>query len=445
VSSHDTTLPRRQQPVALPRELALALLFSPDERQAGRVRRLTPAGLELGRAAADDAGTWALADPRASRAHAAVRWDGERERFLLVDCNSRNGTRLNGRDIERELLAAGDLVRVGDTLLCATELEADLEPEWRAPPDSLLAGASPALQRLTREIARVAGAELAVLVEGETGSGKDVVAREIHRRSGRQGEYVAVNCAALVESLVESELFGHARGAFSGASEARQGLFARAHRGTLLLDEIGELSAAAQAKLLRVLEDGVVRPVGSSEDVTVKARVVCATNRDLAAEVAAGRFRADLYARIKQLYLRVPPLRDRPEDLLPILSQLLRDEARGHRLGADAFEALALHPWPYNVRELLAVVRKALVRLPDGGLIELAHVADDLTPLPDQPAPRAAAPPPAPSGEPTRAELAAVLAHFGGSVSDAARHLGRARTQLYRWLKKHALDPADFR
>ena len=445
MANDDTTLPRRQPPPPPPRELALRVLWSPSVAERGRLRRLSLAGLELGRGEADDAGRFALADPRASRVHAAVAWDAGRERFVLSDCGSRNGTRHNGRDIERELLSPGDRLRLGDTVLHVLEVEPDLEPSWRAPPECLLAGASAALQRLLRELARFAKTDLTALVEGETGTGKDVMARELHRVSARAGAYVALNCAAIVDALFESELFGHARGAFSGASEARDGALVRAHGGTLFLDEVAELSPAGQAKLLRVLEDRLVRPVGADTAREVDVRFVCATNRELRGEVAAGRFRADLYARLGQFRLRLPPLRERPDDLGPIIERLLAEEGRGFRLGADAFEALALHAFPFNVRELVALLRKVMLGMPAGGLIELADIRDALA-LPAPPrgsaAPRL---PPPDTAEPTQAELALVLSHFGGKVSEAARYFARGRTQLYRWLRKHALDPAAFR
>ena len=444
-SNQDTTLPRKARASAVPKELALRVLLSPDESAMHRVRRLPLGSLALGRAASNDGHTmWTIDDPMSSRVHASVAWDAERARFMLHDEGSRNGTQLNGSDIEREVLRAGDVLRVGDTVLSVEELDPRLEAQWRPPEGCLLFGRSVELQRIVKEIARIAPSELSLLIEGETGSGKDVVAREIHRVSARSDAYVAINCAAIVESLVESELFGHKKGAFSGATDDRDGVLLQASGGTLLLDEIGELPQRSQAKLLRVLEDQLVRPVGAQEQIAVDVRFVFATNRDLAAEVDRGRFRADLYARINQLHLELPPLRVRPADLLPIVDGVLGDV----RLSADAFEAMARHAWPFNVRELISVVQRARLRVDGDAPIELEHIAGDLG-IERQ---ASAAPAsidtldlPPPDRQPTKAELERLLEHVAGSVADAAKYFGKGRTQLYRWLKKHDIDPARFR
>lgn len=441
MSAKDTTLPRARREATIPTELGLAVLSSPDG-QHGRLRRLSPRGLTIGRGEGDAATRWTFEDPMASRDHAEVSWDAQREAFVIEDRGSRNGTQLDGHDVARECLASSNLIRMGDTLLRVVELDPELELDWRAPEDSPLCGRSAALQRIHRDVARMAESDLTVLVEGETGTGKELVARELHRRSGRAGAYVPINCAAIVGSLVESELFGHVEGAFSGATRAKDGVFVEADGGTLLLDEIGELPAEAQAKLLRVLEERVVRPVGGSPRREIDVRIVCATNRSLAGEVRSGRFRADLFARIHQLHLVMPPLRERPEDILPILSRVVPDA----RVSADALEAMALHAWPFNVRELVALVRKIQVHA-RGAMIELEHLRGDLDVGPsDPPTPGALPPQPPPGGgEPTRSELVAALEHFSGRVSEVARHFGRGRTQLYRWMKKHDIDPASFR
>ena len=231
-----------------------------------------------------------------------------------------------------------------------------------------LLGQSRAMLELQREIDLVAGSELTVLVQGETGVGKELVAQALHARSSRAARpLVTVNCAALPESLVESELFGHARGAFTGATSGRRGKFELADGGTLFLDEIGELPAAAQAKLLRVLQSGQLQRVGSDEEHQVDVRVIAATNRDLSAEVKAGRMRADIYHRLSVYPLRVPPLREREGDVLHLAGCFLEENRSRFGLGSlrldrEARTALLRHDWPGNVRELEHLVARSVLR-----------------------------------------------------------------------------------
>ena len=245
----------------------------------------------------------------------------------------------------------------------------------RAAPSSLIAR-SPAMRGVLERVALVARHPTTVLLTGESGTGKEVLARELHRRSSRVNRpLLQLNCGAIPEALVESELFGHERGAFTGAERARAGLFERAHRSTLLLDEVGELSLAAQVKLLRVLQERRVRRVGGSEEIEVDVRLIAATNRPLAAMVRDGRFRADLYYRLDVFAIAVPPLRERPEDLAPLVSAIVGEHAA--RLGLPtppipraALAQLMAHPWPGNVRELVNVLEAALV-LGGGHSLEL--------------------------------------------------------------------------
>jgi two-component system nitrogen regulation response regulator NtrX len=246
--------------------------------------------------------------------------------------------------------------------------------------DSALLGASPAMRVLKDAIARVAPIPSAVLITGESGSGKELVARDVHRLGSSPREpFVAINCAALPEHLVESELFGHERGAFSGAVTQRKGAFESAGRGTLFLDEIGELPLAAQAKLLRVLEERAIVRLGSSRPVPVPARVIAATTRDLAAEVAAGRFRKDLYFRLNTHMLHVPSLRDRLSDIPDLAERLLantceRFRCRRKRLGASVLPLLMTYDWHQNnVRELRNIVERMVIAA-DGDIIGPEHV-----------------------------------------------------------------------
>ena len=246
--------------------------------------------------------------------------------------------------------------------------------------ESTLLGSSPAMRAVKDAIARVAPIPSAVLIVGESGSGKELVARDVHRLGANPREpFVAVNCAALPEQLVESELFGHERGAFSGAIALRKGAFETAGRGTLFLDEIGELPLAAQAKLLRVLEERVVVRLGNTRPVAVPARVVAATNRDLDADVRAGHFRKDLYFRLNVHVLRVPPLRDRLSDLPDLIARLLattceRFRCRPKRLGTSVLPMLMAYDWRQNnVRELRNVVERMVIAS-DGDTIGPEHV-----------------------------------------------------------------------
>jgi DNA-binding NtrC family response regulator len=250
--------------------------------------------------------------------------------------------------------------------------------------DSLLAGGSAAMRRLKDAMARVAPIPSPVLVIGESGTGKELVARELHRLSGREREpFIAVNCAALPESLVESELFGHERGAFTGAVATRKGAFEAAGKGTLFLDEIGELPPAAQAKLLRVLEDRSIVRVGASRAIPVAARILAATNRDLDAEAKAGRFREDLLFRLNAHVLTVPPLRDRLSDLPELVERLTagiceRFGVRPKRVAPGTLELLAAHDWARNnVRELRNALERMVIES-DGDVIGPEHASPEL-------------------------------------------------------------------
>ena len=237
-------------------------------------------------------------------------------------------------------------------------------PFQPAPWRSAIIAASPAMLALLDQVERIAPSQVPVLLAGETGVGKDVLARALHEASGRSGRFVALNCAALPASLAETELFGHVRGAFTGADRSCDGLIAQAHNGTLLLDEIGELPLDVQPKLLRVIEDGVVRRVGSTSLTTVDVRLICATNRDLRAAVAAGAFRADLYHRVAGVALHVPPLRDRPDDIEPLVEHFLREFCAGRpvpRLADGTLAVLRNRPWLGNARELRQAVQRAVL------------------------------------------------------------------------------------
>jgi two-component system response regulator AtoC len=310
-------------------------------------------------------------------------------------------------------------------------------------------GDSPALRRVLDTAMRLAGRDVTVLVRGETGTGKELVASLLHYRSPRaSGPLVRFNCAALPPDLAESELFGHARGAFTGATHAHRGYFAQAHGGTLVLDEVGELPPTVQAKLLRALQEGEIQPLGASRVERVDARIVACTHRDLAVEAKSGRFREDLYYRLAVVELEVPPLRERREDIPPLADSFARRSAgrfglEGVRLTPELLDLLRSRDWPGNVRELENTVTR-LVALSDGGPIGVEALMRG-------PSGEAAEKSPAGSvhGPSLREQLAAferdllerTLADCGGNQSEAARRLRVSRVTLIDKLKRHGLPP----
>lgn len=289
-------------------------------------------------------------DPSVSRRH--VELELVPEGVLVRDLKSRNGTFYLDQRVERMVLAPGTALRLGSTTI-AIELDADATEEPLALAGFRgMVGSSPAMQRLFGMVARLDGSLVPVLVHGETGVGKELVARAVHEGSRvAGGPFVPVNCGAIPRELVASTLFGHKKGAFTGATDARKGAFGAASGGTLLLDEIGELPLDVQPALLRALERGEITAVGEDVPRKVEVRLVAATHRDLLAEVQAGRFREDLYYRLAVVKLVVPPLRERREDIAPLASFFARQEGQGE-LPPDVLEELSQHPFPGNVREL---------------------------------------------------------------------------------------------
>lgn len=313
--------------------------------------------------------------------------------------------------------------------------------------DGGLVGESSAMRMLGQLLTRVAALEATVLIQGESGTGKDLVARALHARSARaNGPFVAVNCAALTEALLESELFGHVRGAFTGATADKPGLFEAAALGTLFLDELGEIPAGMQAKLLRVLQEHAIRPVGGVREKPVDVRVIAATNRDLEAEVRAGRFREDLYYRVNVFTVEVPPLRERAGDVIVLVEHFIgemclrfKKVVRGIR--EDALQLLLAHPWPGNVRELSNCIERA-VALTTNEFIEIADLPPNI--LRTQ---RTEAAPALPSGGIFPDELVPitelearyirhVLGQVAGNKTEAARILGIDRRTLHRKLQR---------
>ena len=305
---------------------------------------------------------------------------------------------------------------------------------------SRLVARSDAMRTLLSKVALVAASDAPVVIEGESGTGKEVLARALHANSSRaSGRFVAVNVAALPADLLESELFGHARGAFTGATGAKQGLFEEAAGGTLFLDEIGEMPHALQAKLLRALQDGEIRRIGETRSFSVDARVLCATNVDLRAHVSSGHFRADLYYRLRVFGFVVPPLRERRDDILPLARVLLeRIPHASQRFTPDAEAVLQAYSWPGNVRELGNAVHHGAV-LSQGDDIDVAHLPDEVISGRSET-----------SGggldtlaEVERRHLLRVLEFCNGNQAEAARILGIGRTTLWRKIREFRVEASS--
>jgi len=303
-----------------------------------------------------------------------------------------------------------------------------------------LIGVSPAMQEIFRTVQRIARTDVTVLITGESGTGKELVARAIHNHSSRaKNPFLTVNCSALTETLLESELFGHAKGAFTGAVAAKKGLFEDADGGTLLLDEIGDMEPGAQAALLRVLESGEVRRVGETRPVAVDVRVLASTNRDLGGAIRQGKFREDLYYRLRIVPIRIPPLRERPEDILPLAQHFAGRYAERFgraavRLGNEAGSVLMRYTWPGNVRELEHAIERAIL-LSEGEVIQ----PGDLPPEIAQPSVDATNTAPMTLAELEKQHILQRLDQCGGNRSEAARQLGISRNTLARKLKSYGL------
>ena len=380
-----------------------------------------------------------LSTDRASRRHCELRPEESLGVYRVVDLGSKNGTYLNGSRIEAEHLAGGSVLRVGGALFVYGEL---LLPDERTAPTVAL-GSSLERAWVEAHAARLARTGLPILIHGPTGAGKELLARRVHSESGREGPFVALNCATLNRELVGSELFGHVRGAYSGARDARKGIFVQAGGGTLFLDEVADLSPELQPALLRVLQEGMLRPVGADREVTVDVRVVAASHQSLDAEVAAGRFREDLMGRLAGATLELPGLARRRAEILGLFEEFLGSAVPP--LTLEAAEALLLHDWPRNVRELqhaaagvkvfrAEVSEVGLSLLPSAVQRSVSRAADGGVGVDSGPRDR-----------PTRQALAGLLVAHEGNLSQVAREGGWHRMQVYRWLKALGLDAKDYR
>jgi DNA-binding NtrC family response regulator len=441
------------------RRVRLEVVEGPDR---GLARDFDSDRIVLGTAPGSDL---QLTDRAVSRHHCELQL--LQEGYLLRDLGSTNGTLVAGLRAREVFVRDGVMLEVGGNRLVfhtlADEAEVELSADDRY---GDLLGASPVMRRLFAALAKLAARDVTVLVSGESGTGKELVAQALHRASPRAaGPLVVVDCGAMPATLMENEMFGHERGAFTGADRARGGAFERADGGTLFLDEIGELPLELQPKLLRILESREVARLGGAAPRKVDVRVVAATNRDLRAEVNRGAFRGDLFYRLSVVELRLAALRERPEDI-PLLTRHFLDQAAArvgapgrYDLSARTLEKLKRHRWPGNVRELRNFVERS-VSLAEGSLIDSTLAGEG---VPAAPAPAAAAPAPAavPITEPQLPEsllllsykaakrlytepferqfLAALLERTGGNVSKAAREADLDRAYLIQLLKKHDL------
>lgn len=345
------------------REIALEATEGPAQGQ--KFGPLVPP-IRIGSALGNDV---VLEDPTVSRFHCSI--DRSADGLMIADSGSKNGTTIGGVRVREAYLKEGAVIRLGQSAL-TVRISAEAKPIELSPSGSFgnLLGESKPMRAMFAVLGRLAKVDAPVLIEGETGSGKELVARALHSEGARAGRpFVVVDCGAVAPTLIESELFGHAKGAFTGADTARKGAFELADGGTVFLDEIGELPLALQPKLLRVLESGTIKPLGTATERSVAVRVVAATHRDLRQMVNDGRFREDLYFRLAVCPVRVPPLRSRAEDIDLLAKHFLQKAlaAASDQIGAvpslslETIAFLRAQPWPGNVRELRNAIERVVI------------------------------------------------------------------------------------
>jgi two-component system, NtrC family, response regulator HydG len=422
----------------------LVVVSGPDEGREVALEMVAQIGTD---ASAD----LTLSDPSVSRQHLRVTSQGSRLR--VKDLGSKNGTFLGGARIVEAEVPLGAVLVLGNT-------QVQIQSRWyvrevspsKAKSFGELFGESLAMREIFAILERVADADVTVLVEGESGTGKELVARSLHHASARaKRPYVVFDCGSVPAELAESELFGHKKGSFSGAIADREGAFHKAHGGTICLDELGELPLDLQPKLLRVLETGEVRSVGEDTPRKVDVRVIASTNRDLAAEARHGRFRSDLFYRLEVVRVRIPPLRQRPDDIPGLVMRLLEGKLPpGDAPSGPNLERLISYGWPGNVRELRNALARAvtLARKPGGPPARFSDLVINLGPAAARPTtlgadfPGVASPLPFKEARAQllesfeRAYVGALLERHRGNVSQAATAAGVSRTFLYELLKR---------
>ncbi|NUP09136.1 MAG: sigma 54-interacting transcriptional regulator [Polyangiaceae bacterium] len=431
--------------------VGLALLYAQDFETVAPAFPFMADRVVLGRD--PDAGV-CIAQRAISRHHAHFlrRTDADSTVWTVEDARSRNGTYVGARRIDAPTpLLHGTILRTGDAIFMFVERDiaqfaldhidgTRLSSGGAASPPADRPAGRWQVARVAEALARVARSPIAVAIQGETGTGKEMFAEYLHRASGRKGPLRALNCSAIPGALLESELFGYRRGAFSGADRDKIGLVQSADGGTLFLDEIGDMPLDAQAKLLRVLQSREVLPLGAVQPERVDIRVACATHRDLRSAVDAGRFRGDLYARLAELTVTLPPLRDRKEDIYLLTRLFMKKHGAGNHFPSLGFmQALLTYDFPFNVRELESLVKRA-VAFCESGTLEARHLPENLrpatvAPAPDQPLEQ----------RPSEQELSRLLKLHQGNVAAVGRTLQKAPAQVHRWMRRYGLDPATFR
>ncbi len=425
-------------------QAGLVLLYAQD------LNHLPPAFVLYGNATLgrDEDCDFMVRVPAVSRQHAEIFKKGAS--WFIRDLNSTNGTIVDGRRVEEAELEQDSEVRIGDAIFKFVESGAQ---EFSAFPlaESKESRQAPAMQmvgglqvnELNAALTSIASSSLSILILGESGTGKEVAAHQVHQQSKRSGKFCALNCAALPENLIESELFGYKKGAFSGAERDKKGLIQAAHQGTLFLDEIGDMPAAAQAKLLRVLQSREVLPVGATQAEKVDIRILAATHRDLVKLQETGHFRPDLYSRINEFQLTLPPLRERKEDIYRLTLEFLKRHEQATLKPSFQFMAgLLHHDWPYNIRELESAIKRA------SALCSTDELSEALLPEPVKQAIMDYAQPTElrPSGNIVeKDELIRLLRQESGNIAAVGRQLGKARMQVHRWLKKYEITVEEFR
>ncbi len=385
-------------------------------------------------------------DARMSSNHAIVA--RVRDNWFVEDSRSKNGTRINGQPINQHQLTDGDLIELGRTVFLfrsKVALDGPDDLDTAAFDSESTLTLNPTLARSFDELRTIAPSkDISILINGESGTGKEVLARQIAAWSRMPGDFVGVNCGALPANLVESELFGSVKGAFSGATNNRLGLVRSANNGCLFLDEIGDLPLASQAALLRVLQEHEVTPVGATRPFSVDFRAVAATHQDLDAAVSAGRFRHDLFARLAGFRVSLPPLRERKEDigiLIGLLLPKLTSNPQDVRFAPDAIRKLYRYDWPLNIRELSNTLSTAALLAADAP-VQLEHLPDTLS---NDEAARSSLRELTTEQQQHRDEIAELLRKHEGNVSAVAREVGKARTQVQRWMKRYDLRLEDFK
>jgi len=398
-----------------------------------------------------------LPDPWLSSRHAVLQH--EHQLWVLYDRGSKNGCFVRGAPVDSAALAQDDVIELGSSFMIFQSARDERSlAALEAAPAAERATLHEALHQTWIGLERAACSELPILIRGETGTGKEVTARRIHRASGRPGRFCAINCGAIAASVAESELFGYKRGAFSGASSDRPGLIRAAEGGTLFLDEVGDLSPELQVKLLRVLQEREVLPVGDTEPKRVDLRVIAASHRSLHELVERGQFREDLLARLGGYVVELPPLRERVVDIGILLRELawkkLGSDASRLSFEREALRALYAHHWPHNVRELERALEVGLA-LRDGDEIGLRHLprslvapaarsgalsGNDAAATPTAAIAAGVSPASLASDDDLRTLMTRLLIAHSGNISEVARQLGKDRVQIRRWCRRLQLD-----